>query len=100
MTRKKALERRETKLANTEVKPQALWPTAKHLVNRDGPRAPTVIHGLLGTTFQQVYKANATADCLESQFKPHKLCDKNHERQVEARVQALIEAEDNDTQKK
>jgi hypothetical protein len=41
-------------------------------------------------------KANAIADCLENQFTPHDLCDENHERRVEARVQALLEAEDNE----
>jgi hypothetical protein len=69
---------------------------AKSLANRDGPRAPTVIHGPLRQKFPTVDKVNAIADCFEKQFTPHKLCDENHERQVEARVQALIEAEDND----
>jgi hypothetical protein len=32
---------------------------------------------------------------LENQFAPHDLCDDNHEWQVEARVQALLEAVDN-----
>jgi hypothetical protein len=40
-------------------------------------------------------KANAIADCLENQFAPHDLCDYNHERRVEARVQALLETVDN-----
>jgi hypothetical protein len=38
MTQKKALERWETVLANTEVTPQAIWPIAKSLTSRDGPR--------------------------------------------------------------
>jgi hypothetical protein len=63
-TRKKALERWETKLANTEVTPPAIWPIAKSLTGRDGPRAPTVIHGPLGPKFQPAEKANAIADCL------------------------------------
>jgi hypothetical protein len=46
MTRKKALERWETKLANTELTPQAIWPISKSFTNRDGPRAPTVIHAI------------------------------------------------------
>jgi hypothetical protein len=62
MTRKKALERWETKLANTEQTPPAVWPIAKSLTNMDGPRAPTAIHGLLGLKYHPVYKANATAD--------------------------------------
>jgi hypothetical protein len=36
MTRKKALERRETTLANTEVTSQAIWPFEKSLTKRDG----------------------------------------------------------------
>jgi hypothetical protein len=47
---------------------------------------------LLGLKYHLVDKANATADCLENQFTPHDLCEENHERQVEARVQALLEA--------
>jgi hypothetical protein len=39
--------------------------------------------------------ANEIADCLENQFTPHDLCDGNHERRVEASVQALLEAVDN-----
>jgi hypothetical protein len=32
---------------------------------------------------------------LEIQFTPHDLCDENHEQQVEARVQALLETVNN-----
>jgi hypothetical protein len=96
MTRKKALERWETKLTNIEVTPQAMWPITKSLANREGPRAPTAIHGPSGPKFQPVDKANAIADCLEKQFTPHKLCYENHERQVEATVQALLVAVVND----
>jgi hypothetical protein len=59
MTRKKALERWETKLANTELTPPAIWPLAKSLTNRDGPRAATAIHGLLGPNYHPVDKANS-----------------------------------------
>jgi hypothetical protein len=97
MTRKKALERCETMLANTDVTPQAVWPIAETLANRDGPRAPTTIHGPLGLKFHLQDKANDIADCLENQFTSNDLCDENHERWVEARVQALLEAEGNDT---
>jgi hypothetical protein len=48
MTEKKALEQWEMTLAITEATPQAIWPIAKSLINRDGPRAPTAIHGPLG----------------------------------------------------
>jgi hypothetical protein len=53
-------------------------------------------HGPLGIKFQPLYKANTTADCLEKQFTPHKLCEENHKRQVDARVQDLLEAVDKD----
>jgi hypothetical protein len=42
-------------------------------------------------TFQQLEKVNANADCLGNQLTPHLLCDRDHEWQVEARVQALLE---------
>jgi hypothetical protein len=96
MIRKKTLEQWETKLENTELTPQAIWPIAKSFSNRDGRRAPTVIHGLLGLKYQPEEKANAIAGCLENQFTPHDLCDENHERRVETRVQALLEAADSD----
>jgi hypothetical protein len=59
--RKKALERWETRLANTEETPQAILPIEKFLINRDGPRAPTAIHGALGLKYHPVDKANAIA---------------------------------------
>jgi hypothetical protein len=95
MIRKKTPEQWETKLENTELTPQAMWPIAKSLTIRDGPRAPTAIHGLLGLKYYPEDKANAIADCLANQFTPHDLCDENHEERVEARVQALLEAADN-----
>jgi hypothetical protein len=73
-----SLERWETKIANTEVTPQAIWPIAKSLMKKDGPKAPTAIHGPFGLTFHPSKKANTTADCLEIQFTPHDLCDENH----------------------
>jgi hypothetical protein len=84
----------ETKIGNTEVAPQAIWPIAKSLLKRDGPRTPNAIHGPYGLKFNPSEKANATADCLENQFTHHDLCDENHEQRVEARVQALFEAVD------
>jgi hypothetical protein len=63
MTRKKALERWETK--KTEVAPQAIGPIAKFLLKRDGPRAPTAINCLSGLKFHPSEKANAT-NCLEN----------------------------------
>jgi hypothetical protein len=73
MTRKKTLERWETKLCNAEVTPQAIWPIAKFLLKRDGPRAPTAIQGSSGIKLHPFGKANAIADCLEIQFSPHVL---------------------------
>jgi hypothetical protein len=70
MTRKKTFERWETKLENTELTPPAIWPIAKSLTNRGGPRAPTAIHGLLGLKYHPVDKATALADCLKNQFTP------------------------------
>jgi hypothetical protein len=61
----------------------------------DGPKAPTAIHGILGLKYHQLQKANAIADCLENEFTTNDLCDENHERRVEARVQALLESVDN-----
>jgi hypothetical protein len=50
--------------------------------------------GLSDPKYQPLEKANTIADCLENQFTLHDLCDDNHERRVEARVQALLEAVD------
>jgi hypothetical protein len=94
MTREKVLERWETNISNAEVTPQAIWPTAKSLLKRDGPRAPTAIHGPSGLKFHPSEKAKAIADCLENEITPHELCDESHERRVEAGVQALLEAVD------
>lgn len=47
MTRRKALKLRETKISNCEVIPQAIWPIAKFLMNRDGPKK----HHPLSTDF-------------------------------------------------
>jgi hypothetical protein len=95
MTRKKALERWVTKIGNTEVTPQAIWPIAKCLLKRHGDTAPIAINGPSGLKFHPSEKANAIADCLETQFTPQELCDENHERGVEVRVQAPLEDADN-----
>jgi hypothetical protein len=100
MTRKKALERWEAKISSAAVTPHAIWPIAISLLNRNVPRAPTAIHVASGLKFYPSDKANATADCLEIQFSPHYLCDDNHERRVEAGVQALLETVDNNPPQK
>jgi hypothetical protein len=56
----------------------------------DGPKAPAAVHGPIGIMYRLKVKANAIADCLENQFTSHALCDENHKRQVDTRVQALI----------
>ena len=94
MTQKNTLARWETKLGNCEVTPQAVWPIAKSLLRRDGPKAPTAIHGFTGLKFYPKDKANAIADCLEKQFTPHELCEVNHEQRVEAKIQALRKSVD------
>jgi hypothetical protein len=91
MTRKKTLERWDTRLGNCEVTPQAIWSTARALLYRDAPRAPTVFHGYSGLRFLPKIKLT---DCLENRFTHHDLCDEHHERRVEANVQALLETED------
>jgi hypothetical protein len=71
-----------------------MWPIAKSLIKRDGPTSSTAIHGPSGLKFRLSGKPNAIADCFENQLTHHDLCDANHERPVEARVQALFEAVD------
>jgi hypothetical protein len=51
---------------------------------RDGPKAPTAVHGALGFKFDLL---NTIADCLENQFTPHDVCDKNDDKRVEGRVE-------------
>jgi hypothetical protein len=66
----------------------------------DRPKVPTIIHGPSGPTFLPLEKKNnATVDCLENQFKPHDVCEENHERRVEAGVRALFEAVETDPEK-
>jgi hypothetical protein len=59
-------------------------------MRRDGPKAPTAVHGPLGITYHPDEKDNVIADYLENQFTYHDLCDKNHEQHVETTVQALL----------
>jgi hypothetical protein len=69
MARKRALERSETKRENCEVTRHAIWPIAKSLTKRGGPKAPTAIHGLLGPAFYPSEKANVIANCLETSLR-------------------------------
>jgi hypothetical protein len=54
---------------------QAIWPIAKSLTNRGGPKAPSVIRGPLCPIFYPFDRANIIVDCLENRFTPHDLCD-------------------------
>jgi hypothetical protein len=47
MTQRKALVGWETRVGTgtCEVTPQAIWPIAKSLLKRDGPKTPVAIHG-------------------------------------------------------
>jgi hypothetical protein len=56
--------------------------------------APAAFQGASDLKSFPSEKANVTAGCLEIQFIPHDLCGENHERQVEAKVQALLETVD------
>jgi hypothetical protein len=58
MVLKRALERWETKLANCEVTPQAIWPIVKSLIKRGGSETPSAIHGPLGPTCYSDDKVN------------------------------------------
>jgi hypothetical protein len=70
LTRRKALERWETRISNTEVTPQAIRLIAKSLFKWNGPRVS-------GLKFHPSEKANEIPDCLEIQFIPHDLCDES-----------------------
>jgi hypothetical protein len=94
MTRRKELERWKTRIANCEATPQALWPIAKSLLKRNGPKASTAIRGSSGLKLHPLEKANAIVNYLENLFTTHNLCEENHEQREEATVQALLEAVD------
>jgi hypothetical protein len=72
-----------------------MWHIAKSLLKRDGPRAPTAIHGSSGLKFIHPRKPMQLPTDWKIKFSPHDLCDENHERRVEAAVQALHETVDN-----
>jgi hypothetical protein len=80
-------------MGNYEVTHQAIWPIVKP--QRAGPKAPIAIHHPLGLKYQPLKKATTIVNCLENQFTPHDLCNRNHKRWVKARVQALLGAADN-----
>jgi hypothetical protein len=98
IARKRALERWETEIENREITPQAIWPIAKSHTKRGEAKATTTIHGPLGPVFYPNEKAHVIANYLENLFTPHKVCDTDHERRVEARVQALLTTVDENLQ--
>jgi hypothetical protein len=67
IVRKRALERwgKTGKLQSHTSRPQTVWPIAKSLTKRGGPKAPSAIHGPLGSIFYPIDKANIIADCLK-----------------------------------
>jgi hypothetical protein len=95
MVQQNAIKRWESKISNSEITHHAIWPLAKSLMKRDGPKAPTAILSPLGLKFLPLEKANVIADCLENQFSPQDLCEDYHKWQVVARIQALFKATDN-----
>jgi hypothetical protein len=63
-------------------------------MKRDGLKASTALHGPLGITYHLNENANMIENYLENQFVSHDPCDKNQEKQVETRVQALLASVD------
>jgi hypothetical protein len=66
MTRRRALERWETKICNCEVIPRAVSPIANSLMKRDGPKVPTALHCSSGLKFLPIDKANVIANFRKS----------------------------------
>jgi hypothetical protein len=60
------------------------------LTKRDEPKTPTAIHDPLGPVLYPNETTHVIANYLENLFTTHKVCDTDHERWVEARVQALL----------
>jgi hypothetical protein len=89
MARKRALEWWETKIENCEITPHAIRPIAKSLTEW-WTKGTNCNSWFFRPAFYPSEKANVIANCLENLFTLHKLCDTDHERRVEARVQALL----------
>jgi hypothetical protein len=66
MTQKRALKQWETKVENYDITLQAIWPIAKFLTKRGGPKVPTAIRGHLDLAFYPIEKSNLLANCLET----------------------------------
>jgi hypothetical protein len=65
MAKKRAIERWETKLANCEVTPKTIWPVAKSLTNKNGPKALFATRGPLSTKFYPIDKVKIRAEYLK-----------------------------------
>jgi hypothetical protein len=99
LTRKRALERWKTRLESTEATPQAIWPIARSLLKGMG-QGHQLHSWYLGLKFHATGKTNPIADCLENQTTARDMYHENHERWVEARVQALLESANNEPPEK
>jgi hypothetical protein len=89
MSRKKALEQWETQEVTLKSHLRLYGPLRSPSL-RGVDQGHPAVHVALDIKFHPSQKANAIADCLETQFIPHYLCDENHERRVEVEVQALL----------
>jgi hypothetical protein len=90
----KARELLETTVGNCDITSRALWPIVKSLMKTDGPKAPIALQGHLGITYHPNDKHSTISDCLENQFTFHYLCDENHERWVDTRVEDMVTSVD------
>jgi hypothetical protein len=88
MTRKRALERWESKITNSSYTSGNL--AYCEVLNKQGWTKGTNCYSRsFWNKISSTRKANAIADCLEKRFTPHDLCEKHHKRQVEAKVKDL-----------
>jgi hypothetical protein len=67
-----------------------VWFIVKFLTKRGGPEAATAMHVPLDSVFYPNERAYLIENCSENLFTPHKVCDTDHERRDEVRVQALL----------
>jgi hypothetical protein len=54
------------------------------------PKAPSAFYGPVCHIFYPTNKANIILDSLENRFRVHELCDCDHRRHVEAKVEVLL----------
>jgi len=75
MIQRNAIESWNTKMCNSEVTPQTVWPLANTLMKSHRLKARNSIHSLSGLIFLRLEKTNIIAECLENQFSLHDLCE-------------------------